>query len=92
MGIKKNNKPALSQAEQDQIAVEQQAATEANLALASSRRRRRMGSLLGAGRSVLGAPAGGGSPSGGGTALAGGSARSAGGYDNVGRMPPKMMA
>jgi hypothetical protein len=84
LGIKKKNgadsgAPTLTQAEQDQAAIEQQAASEANLAIAANRRRRRLGSLLGAGRTVLGAPAGGGAPSGAGTALSGGGGSAGGG-------------
>jgi hypothetical protein len=66
------NRRAARKADLTQAEIEQQAATDANLMLAATRRRRRLGSLIGAGRTVLGAPAGGGSPAGGGTALSGG--------------------
>jgi hypothetical protein len=75
-GKRRRNKPAeeaVDPAQAERLRIEQEAATAANTQLAATRRRRRQGSLLGAGRSVLGAPAGAGAASGGGSVLSGGS-------------------
>lgn len=74
-GKRRRNKPAeaaVDPAEAERIRIEQEAATAANTQLAATRKRRRQGSLLGAGRSVLGAPSGSGAASGGGSALSSG--------------------
>ena len=76
-GKPKSRGDGLSQAERDQLAIEQQAATQANLQVAATRRKRRVGSLIGGGRSVLGAASGQGAASGGGT-ISSGSGISAG--------------
>lgn len=73
----------------DALAAEGEAVDNANLEVASQRKRRRFSSLFAGGRSVLGAPAGRGSPAGAGSpvgssSLAGGSAYSGGGSASYG--------